>query len=576
MNRRRFLTRAAAGAALPLASAPIHAAAPKSAPAVPAGDAAAITPETIAAAERVAAVEFTTDQRAPLAGDLATRAAGYRDVRQHPLPNSVPPALGLDLRAAAVPARAASGARTPAVWTPSAAERPSSPGDLAFLPVTALASLLRSRRVSSRELTELCLERLRRLDPALEAVVTLTADRALQQADAADAELRAGKWRGPLHGVPWGAKDLLAVRGYPTTWGARPFREQTFDTDAEVVRRLDAAGAVLVAKLSLGALSLGADWFGGRTKCPWNPALPSSGSSAGSCAAVAAGLVPFAIGSETLGSIVSPCTRNAVTGLRPTYGRVSRSGAMALAWSMDKIGPIARTVEDCALIFAAIHGADPADPSAVDAPFDWRPAAPIRGRRLGFVEAQFAAEGEWRDAHRGALDTLRGLGAELVPVEMPKVPGRVVSTILSAEAAAAFSDLTLSGEIDDILAPRPSNWAKSMREARFIPAVEYIQANRVRTGLIRQTEDLFSRHRVEAWVTPAQGDHLSLTNATGHPAVCVPAGFAPVKDQPADSPRRNATAITFHAPLFADDRALEFAHAFQRATRWHEGRPPVS
>ena len=240
------------------------------------------------------------------------------------------------------------------------------------------------------------------------------------------------------------------------------------------------------------------------------------------------------------------------------------------------VGPIARTVEDCALIFAAIHGADPADPSAVDAPFDWRPAAPIRGRRLGFVEAQFAAEGEWRDAHRGALDTLRGLGAELVPVEMPKVPGRVVSTILSAEAAAAFSDLTLSGEIDDILAPRPSNWAKSMREARFIPAVEYIQANRVRTGLIRQTEDLFSRHRVEAWVTPAQGDHLSLTNATGHPAVCVPAGFAPVKDQPADSPRRNATAITFHAPLFADDRALEFAHAFQRATRWHEGRPPVS
>lgn len=576
MNRRRFLTRAAAGAALPLASAPIHAAAPTSAPALPAGDAAAITPEIIAAAERVAAVEFTTDQRTPLARDLATRAAGYRDVRQHPLPNSVPPALVLDLRAAAVPAPAASGARAPAVWTPSAAERPSSPRDLAFLPVTALASLLRSRRVSSRELTELCLERLRRLDPALEAVVKLTADRALQQADAADAELRAGKWRGPLHGVPWGAKDLLAVRGYPTTWGARPFREQTFDTDAEVVRRLDAAGAVLVAKLSLGALAFGADWFGGRTKCPWNPALPSSGSSAGSCAAVAAGLVPFAIGSETLGSIVSPCTRNAVTGLRPTYGRVSRSGAMALAWSMDKIGPIARTVEDCALIFAAIHGADPADPSAVDAPFDWRAAAPIRGRRLGFVEAQFAAEGEWRDAHRGALDALRRLGAELVPVEMPKVPGRVVSTILSAEAAAAFSELTLSGEIDDILAPRPSNWAKSMREARFIPAVEYIQANRVRTGLIRQTEDLFSRHRVEAWVTPAQGDHLSLTNATGHPAVCVPAGFAPVKDQPADSPRRNATAITFHAPLFADDRALEFAHAFQQATRWHERRPPVS
>ncbi|MFM7752440.1 MAG: amidase, partial [Opitutaceae bacterium] len=522
---------------------------------------------------RLAAVDFTAEQRAPLAKDLASRAAGYREVRRNPLPNSVAPALSLNLRPS--PEVTAAVAPTSPAKLPPEVTRPASPEDLAFLPVTALASLLRARKVTSRELTELFLDRLRRFDPVLEAVVTLTPERALRQADAAEAELRAGKWRGPLHGVPWGAKDLLAVRGYPTTWGARPLREQSFDTDAEVVRRLDAAGAVLVAKLSLGALAYGADWFGGRTKCPWNIALPSSGSSAGSCAAVSAGLVPFAIGSETLGSIVSPCTRNAVTGLRPTYGRVSRAGAMALAWSMDKIGPIARTVEDCALVFAAIHGADPADPTATTAPFAWRPAPSLRGRRLGFVEAQFAAEGEWRDAHRATLETLRELGAELVPVEMPKVPGRVVSTILSAEAAAAFSDLTLSGEIDDILAPRPSNWAKSMRESRFIPAVEYIQANRVRTGLIRETEDLFSRHRLDAWVTPAFGDHLSLTNATGHPAVCVPAGFTPVKEQPADSPRRNATAITFHAPLFADDRALAVAHAYQQATRWHDRRPPV-
>jgi|DEB19_MinimDraft_3_1074340.scaffolds.fasta_scaffold19235_2 Asp-tRNA(Asn)/Glu-tRNA(Gln) amidotransferase A subunit family amidase len=566
MNRRRFLTRAAAGATLPLASGKMIAA-----DATP--DASGITADSVAAAERLAAVEFTAEQRAPLAKDLASRAAGYREVRRNPLPNSVAPALSLHLRAS--PDGAASVAPIPPAWIPPETSRPASSEDLAFLPVTALASLLRARKVTSRELTELFLERLRRLDPVLEAVVTLTPERALRQADAADAELRAGKWRGPLHGVPWGAKDLLAVRGYPTTWGARPFREQTFDTDAEVVRRLDAAGAVLVAKLSLGALAYGADWFGGRTKCPWNIALPSSGSSAGSCAAVSAGLVPFAIGSETLGSIVSPCTRNAVTGLRPTYGRVSRAGAMALAWSMDKIGPIARTVEDCALVFAAIHGADPADPTATEASFVWSPTPSLRGRRVGFVEAQFAAESEWRDAHRGALETLRGLGAELVPVEMPKVPGRVVSTILSAEAAAAFSDLTLSGEIDDILAPRPSNWAKSMRESRFIPAVEYIQANRVRTGLIRETEDLFARHRLDAWVTPSFGDQLSLTNATGHPAVCVPAGFAPLKDQPADSPRRNATAITFHAALFADDRALAVAHAFQQATRWHDRRPPV-
>jgi Asp-tRNA(Asn)/Glu-tRNA(Gln) amidotransferase A subunit family amidase len=249
---------------------------------------------------------------------------------------------------------------------------------------------------------------------------------------------------------------------------------------------------------------------------------------------------------------------------------------MALAWSMDKIGPIARTVEDCALIFAAIHGADPADPTAVDAAFAWQPRPTLRGVRIGHVEAQFAAEGEWREAHREALAKLRDLGAELVPVEMPAMPGRIVSTILSAEAAAAFSEITLSGEIDDILAPRPSNWAKSMRESRFIPAVEYIQANRVRTDLIRATEEMFTRHRIDAWVTPAFGDHLSLTNATGHPAVCVPAGFAPVKDQPAESLRRNATAVTFHAPLFADDRALAVAQAFQEATTWHTRRPPLA
>lgn len=568
MNRRRFLARAAAGATLPLASGTLSAAdAPATSP-----EASGITAETIAAAEKLAAVDFSPEQRALLAKDLVSRAAGYREVRRNPLPNSVAPALSLHLPAA--PRPGSTGAAIPAAWSPPETTRPASAEDLAFLPVTALASLLRARKVTSRELTELFLERLRRLNPVLEAVVTLTEERALRQADAADAELRAGKWRGPLHGVPWGAKDLLAVRGYPTTWGARPFREQTFDTDAEVVRRLDAAGAVLVAKLSLGALAYGADWFGGRTKCPWNIELPSSGSSAGSCAAVSAGLVPFAIGSETLGSIVSPSTRNAVTGLRPTYGRVSRAGAMALAWSMDKIGPIARTVEDCALVFAAIHGADPADPTATEAPFAWRPAPSLHGTRVGFVEAQFAAESEWRDAQRATLETLRGLGAELVPVEIPKVPGRVVSTILSAEAAAAFSDLTLTGEIDDLLAPRPSNWAKSMRESRFIPAVEYIQANRVRTGLIRETEDLFARHRLDAWVTPAFGDHLSLTNMTGHPAVCVPAGFAPVKDQPADSPRRNATAVTFHSALFADDRALTVAHAFQQATRWHDRRPP--
>jgi len=343
-----------------------------------------------------------------------------------------------------------------------------------------------------------------------------------------------------------------------------------------VVRRLDAAGAVLVAKLTLGALANGDHWFGGQTKCPWNLALGSSGSSAGPCAAVAAGLVPFAIGSETLGSITSPCTRNATTGLRPTYGRVSRAGAMALAWSMDKLGPIARTIEDCALVFGAIHGADPGDPTAIDAPFAWQPATDLKGLRVGVLTAQFEQPNDFLALNQAALETLRRLGADLVPIELPKAPLQTMRLILNVEAAAAFDDVTLDGRIDDLVAPRPSNWADTMRQTRYLPAVEYVQANRLRTLLVRDLEKVFAEQNLDVWVSPPGGNHLVLTNLPGHPTACLPSGFLPVKDQPAGSPRRLTAGISFNARLYHDHRALAVAHAFQQATDFHKRRPPIA
>ncbi len=565
LSRRRFIAGVAAGTVatqLPTALA--------------AADSAAATaaPDSLAAAEKIFGIAFTPAQREPLGKTVTDRAAGYAKLRASPLANDVFPALTFSPALAGIRPPAGPVVRLAERWQPRRTKAPSTPDDLAFRSVAELAALLRSRQVTSRQLTELALARLKQFDPVLTAVVTLTEERALKQADVADAELRAGKWRGPLHGVPWGAKDLLAVRGYPTTWGAAPYKDQHFDHDAEIVRRLDAAGAVLVAKLSLGALANGDQWFGGQTKCPWNIATGSSGSSAGPCATVSAGLVPFAIGSETLGSIVSPCTRNAVTGLRPTYGRVSRAGAMALAWSMDKLGPIARSVEDCALIFDAVHGADLSDPTALDAPFAWQPPADLRGRRVGFVAAQFEQKNEWFESNAAALETLRRLGAELVPVTFPHAPGQALRITLSVEAAAAFDELTLSGGVDDIVAPRPSGWSDSMRAARYIPAVEYVQANRHRTRLVRDIEAMFTEARVDVCVTTPFDSHLTLTNLSGHPTVCVPSGFLPVKDQPADSPRRTANSVCFHARLYRDDDALAMAHAFQQATDFHTRRPP--
>ncbi len=394
----------------------------------------------------------------------------------------------------------------------------------------------------------------------------------MAEAEQADREIAEGRWRGPLHGVPYGAKDLLAARGAKTTWGAMPYRDQVIDADAAVVEKLREAGAVLVAKLTLGALAWGDVWFGGTTRNPWNVEQGSSGSSAGPGAAVAAGLVPFAIGSETLGSIVSPSTRTGVTGLRPTYGRVSRSGAMALSWTMDKLGPMARSALDCALVFDAIHGADEGDASARSVPFAFNPDFPLSRLRIGYFANLFDADYSGRDADNAALDALRGTGANLRPVTLETdLPVGTLTSMLSVEAAAAFSDLTLSNRADELVRQTRNAWPHVFRAARLVPAVEYLQMARARTLLMQQMASVFADYDVI--VSPSfSGNILGITNLTGHPCVVLPNAFNPVENQP---DRRNPGSLSFIGALDQDAAALRVAHAFQQATDFHQQRPPV-
>ncbi|RMI25838.1 MAG: amidase, partial [Calditrichaeota bacterium] len=380
----------------------------------------------------------------------------------------------------------------------------------------------------------------------------------------ADAEIAAGKYRGPLHGIPYGAKDLLAVKGYPTTWGAAPYKDQFIDKNATVIKRLEEAGAVLVAKLTMGALAWGDVWFGGKTRNPWNLEQGSSGSSAGSASATAAGLVAFAIGTETWGSIVSPSTRCGTTGLRPTYGRVSRNGAMALSWSMDKIGPICRSVEDCALVFNAIYGPDEEDPTLYDLPFNYDASLDIRKLRIGYLKSEFEKDTLNKPFNDAALQQLQKMGVELIPIELPDYPVWDISFILDAEAAAAFDQLTRSNR-DDLLVRQIKNaWPNVFRMSRFIPAVEYINANRIRTILINRMTEIFKK--VDVYVTPSFGTNLLLTNLTGHPCVVVPNGF---KDD------GTPVSISFIGNLFGEAETLIVAKRYQDATGFHLKHPEL-
>jgi Asp-tRNA(Asn)/Glu-tRNA(Gln) amidotransferase A subunit family amidase len=407
-------------------------------------------------------------------------------------------------------------------------------------------------------------------------VITLTEERARDQAKKADAEIASGHYRGPLHGIPWGAKDLLAVKGYKTTWGAGPYKEQVIDEDATVVQRLDAAGAVLVAKLTLGELAQGDIWYGARTRNPWKVETGSSGSSAGPASATAAGLVGFAIGSETLGSISSPSTVCGTTGLRPTYGRVPKTGAMALSWSMDKLGPICRSAEDCALVLDAIHGPDGKDNMTIPASFHWDATVSPKRLRIGYVKSAFDLpmmdpKDPKRTQHGTkvfddrALEVLKGMGVNLIPIELPDVPYDPMRIILTAEAAAAFDDLTRSNRDSELVQQTRGDWANTFRTARFIPAVDYINANRLRTTAIAAWDEMMKNFDVI--VTPTNAaNQLVATNLTGHPAVILPNGFR------ADG---TPVSLTFLGGLFEEAKLLAVANAYQHATGFHLVHPAV-
>jgi len=443
----------------------------------------------------------------------------------------------------------------------SGVQLPENREDLAFYSILELAELIRQRKITSLELTNFFLERLKKHNPTLECVITLTEERAIQSAIKADKEISAGNYRGLLHGIPYGAKDLFSVKGYKTTWGAMPYKDQVIDLDATVIQKLDEAGAVLVAKLTMGALAWGDVWYGGVTKNPWNPSTGSSGSSAGSASAVAAGLVPFALGTETLGSIVSPSTVCGTTGLRPTYGQVSRHGAMALSWSMDKIGPITRSAEDAAVVFSVIKGKDSKDPTTVDAPFNFDSRTEIKTLKIGYIKEDFEKSYSFKPQDSIVLELFKQSGIELIPIELPTLPE--LRMILSAEAAAAFDELTISGK-DDMLVRQVRNaWPNVFRQARFIPAVEYIQANRRRRILIEEMNQIFNS--VDLYLNPSwSSNSLTITNYTGHPCITIPNGL--INGTP--------SSITITGKLYGEAELVTLAKFIQERTEWHKSVPP--
>jgi Asp-tRNA(Asn)/Glu-tRNA(Gln) amidotransferase A subunit family amidase len=562
-----------------------------------------VTKAMLDSGEKIFGVDFTDADEEQILRDVSRNLEAFETMRKIDVPLDTEPALTFRPFPAGKQPKpgAIRGAKIKVTLQPAA--RPSSLDDLAFLPVTALAPLIQRRDVSATDLTRMYLDRLKKYGPKLNCVVTLTEELALAQAAQADKDIRAGRYKGPLHGIPWGAKDLFATKGILTTWGAGPYQRQVPDYDATVVERLRDAGAVLVAKLSMGALARGDRWFRGQTKNPWNPDDPqrggSSGSSAGPGSATAAGLVGFSIGTETRGSIMSPSSVNGVTGLRPTYGRVSRHGAMALAWTMDKIGPMCRSVEDCVLVFNAIYGPDGRDTTVVEAPFIWLPDVPLSQLKIAYIKPEFERQPEGGRGGRGrgqgggrgrgeggrgevspeelrrrveeqlkvlndALEVYRKAGATLDPIELPETTTRyagAINFVLGTEAAAAFDDLTRSpGITDDSL----GTWPNTFRTHRFVPAVEYIRAQRVRTLLIREMDKLMSEYHVI--LSPTASASLGITNLTGHPAVAVRAGF--VANAPVE--------LMLTGRLYDEATTLRVALAYERATKWNAVRPSLT
>jgi Asp-tRNA(Asn)/Glu-tRNA(Gln) amidotransferase A subunit family amidase len=578
-----------------------------------------ITRDMIGKAAALADVKIPDEDKDMMLESLNNMTKGYDAIYALHMKNDVAPAIIFD---PVLPGMKFETERRPLRLSPApavhASGAPKNMEDVAFYSVRQLAELVKSKKVSSTALTEMYLTRLKRYDPLLRFVITLTEDRAKAQAKEADREIAAGKYRGPLHGLPWGAKDLLAVKGYPTTWGAGGFQDQHIDEDATVVQRLDAAGAVLVAKLTLGALALGDKWFGGMTRNPWNPKQGSSGSSAGSASATASGCVAFAIGSETLGSISSPSTRCGDTGLRPTFGMVPRTGAMALSWTMDKLGPLCRAVEDTAIVLSAIYGPDGKDRTVKNVAFNWDGGADWRKLRVGYLAKDFTlqppqpeqqpkeekdlteAEKKKRDEDaaqqaaframreydhkydQAAIAKLRAMGVNLIPLELPKLPYRPMVVMLEAEAAAAFDELTRTGRDKLLTSQGKDDWPNSFRTSRFIPAVEYIQASRARMLAMEQVGTVFDQ--VDVIVAPTNSTQLVVTNLTGHPALILPNGFRgddapqPKLDENGDlQPGGPGTpvSLTFLGHLYGEAKLLAVAKAYQDATDFHLKHPAL-
>ena len=515
-------------------------------------------------AQKIMGLDFTDIEADSMLTDLEGQRKSMVAIRKLNIPNSVSPALNFN------PLPVAYQFPDKVNYFKASNEAnlklPKSKDELAFFTVRQLAELIRTKQISSVELTRFFIKRIKKYDSRLQFAITITEERALRNAKKADAEIAAGKYKGLLHGIPFGAKDLLAVKEYKTTWGAVPYKDQNIDVDATVITKLENAGAILIAKMTLGELAMGDVWFGGKTKNPWDLKRGSSGSSAGSASAVAAGCMPFAIGSETLGSIVSPSSECGTTGLRPSFGRISKYGAMALSWSMDKLGPITRSVEDCAIVFSAIQGTDDKDLSLISAPFNY--SSPIgyslKGFRIGSIPSEFNRKYANSANDSLSFKKLKEMGAEMVPIELPVLPYRDLLIVLFAESGAAFEELSLSNR-DDLMVKQDKNaWPSGFRSAHFIPAIDYIQANRARTILIEQLNKTMKG--IDVFIAPAFGQNLLATNLSGHPCVVLPNGF------------RNGlpVSITFTGQLFGEGKLLKIAQAYQKATDFDQKHPVMN
>jgi Asp-tRNA(Asn)/Glu-tRNA(Gln) amidotransferase A subunit family amidase len=511
---------------------------------------------------------FTTKEIDTLYSDVIDNLANYKAMHRLPLANSVPLSMW---QTPVVPGMHFNTVQKPIPWKlDNTVQLPTNKNDLAFYTLEQLASLIKNKKISSLALTQFFIDRIKKWGDTLQCVISIQEDIAYAEAKKADAELAQGKYRGLLHGIPYGLKDLFAVKGTKTTWGAAPYQNQIIEEDAFVYTKLRDAGAVLVAKFTLGALAMGDYWYGGRTKNPWNLNYGSSGSSAGSTSATVAGLVPFAIGTETWGSIVSPSTTCGATGLRPTFGSISRSGAMALSYSLDKVGPICRSAADAAIVFNYIHGTDGKDGSAVNMPFNYTPNKDIKKLKIGYAKNYFDKIKDTSRNEFKVLEEFKKLGVQLIPVNFPDsgvYNFNIMDVVIGVECAAQFDEMTRMN-IDDALTRQTKNdWPNSFRTARFVPAVEYINAQRHRYTLMQKVNEVMQQYDVIICPSRGDGNQSAITNLTGNPVVCVPTGF--------DKKLNLPTGISFVGNLYDEATILSIAQAYQKATNWDETHPAL-